>query len=174
MENTVVFLGDSITVGLATSNISPKSENFGIDGDTIDGLLFRIPRYHLDCARTIVVEIGINDWRHDGFQNFEDKYRQLLRGLPQSVPVIATAIFPVNGDAKEHPEWAHAPAAIRKANGEIAGVCNQFTNCRFLDLTPLLADPSGTLQSIYDVGDGVHLSSAAYRVWTRNLAPLIP
>jgi lysophospholipase L1-like esterase len=138
MEKTVVFFGDSLTVGLATSNISQKSENFGIDGDTIDGLLFRIPRYHLEGARTIVVEIGINNWKHDGFRNFENKYRQLLRELPPSVPVIATAIFPVNVDPKDHPEWAHAPAAIRKANEEIAEACKQFANCRFLDLTPLL------------------------------------
>ena len=47
IEGVAVFLGDSITVGLATSRVTAHSENFGINGDSIDGLLLRVPQYQV-------------------------------------------------------------------------------------------------------------------------------
>jgi hypothetical protein len=39
----VLFVGDSLTFSLATSLLSPRTENFGISGDTIEGVLYRLP-----------------------------------------------------------------------------------------------------------------------------------
>jgi lysophospholipase L1-like esterase len=174
MRNAAVFIGDSITVGLATSNIAPHSENFGIDGDTVDGLITRLPRYDLTKARVIVLEIGVNNYHRDKLTGFEPKYRQLLGLLPHGIPVVAMAIFPIN----EHASWwvpvRDATEAIKKANKEIALACQQVSTCTFLDLSPSLGDAGGSMKSIYEVGDGIHLSEPAYAVWASALAPHIP
>ena len=174
MKNAVAFIGDSITVGLATSNAAEKSENFGMDGDTIDGLLLRIPRYRLTGARAIVVEIGINNYKKDKLKNFGTKYDQLLRLLPQTTPVIAMAIMPVN----KHADWifpsTEASEAIRTTNRDVAATCKRFPNCRFLDLTSVLSDEVGDLQFKYEEGDGIHPTALAYEIWTEALRPLIP
>jgi lysophospholipase L1-like esterase len=174
MDNTAVFIGDSITVGLATSNIAPHSENFGIDGDTVDGLIARLPHYNLTKARVIVLEIGVNNYRRDKLTGFDPKYRQLLGLFPRGIPVVAMAIFPIN----EHANWwipvRDATVAIKKANQEIALACQQVSTCTFLDLSSSFGNADGSMKSIYEVGDGVHLSEPAYRVWAAALAPYIP
>jgi lysophospholipase L1-like esterase len=168
-----VFFGDSITVGLATSNVASKSENFGINGDTIDGLLLRVPHYKLDGARMIVVAIGVNNWEKDRLAKFGEKYEKLLQLFPQSVPVIVSAILPVNTHSKAYPMLANARPAILGANRDIALVCGRHAKCQFVDISSKLTMPSGDLAPRYDVGDGVHISSDAYQVWTQALSTLI-
>jgi lysophospholipase L1-like esterase len=174
MHNAAVFVGDSLTVGLATSNLASRSENFGIDGDTVDGLVTRLPHYNLTQARVIVLEIGVNNYRRDKLTNFGSKYRQLLEILPRGIPVVAMAIFPIN----EHANWwapvKDATTAIKKANQEIASACQQVGTCTFLDLSSSFEDAGGNMKSIYEVGDGIHLSEPAYIVWAAALAPHIP
>lgn len=174
MHHTAVFIGDSITVGLAASNVAAHSENFGIDGDTIDGLLTRLPGYRLTDARVIVLEIGVNNYHRDGLSNFGAKYRKLLNLVPGNVPVIAMAIFPVN----EHANWwipaDDALTAIKKANQEIGAACHEARNCDFLDLSPSFADGNDRMKPIYEVGDGIHLSEAGYKIWADALAHRMP
>jgi len=89
IHGAVVFIGDSLIVGLATSNVASKSENFGINADWLDSLLLRLPRYRLSEARAVVLEIGSNDWPIDsssGFASFAAKYHRLLAMLPSQVP----------------------------------------------------------------------------------------
>ncbi len=168
-----VFLGDSQMVGLATSNLAPKPENFGIAGDTIDGLLLRLPRYRLTGARLIVVEIGVNNYVTDGFSGFSPKYRRALGMLPRHTPVISVGIFPVKrGVTTRLGLPVGMTQAIRQANREIADACRQYPNCRFLDVSAALSDADGYLQTRYDSGDGLHLSTAGYAVWEKALKPL--
>ena len=174
MHDTAVFIGDSITVGLATSNIAPRAENFGIDGDTIDGLTTRLPHYNLTQSRIIVLEIGINNYRRDKLANFGVKYRQLLRILPPNIPIVAMAIFPINEHANDWIPASDASVAIKKANREIDLACQQVSTCTFLDLSSSLANADGYIKPIYEVGDGIHLSEAAYKVWASALAPYMP
>jgi lysophospholipase L1-like esterase len=176
IHGAAVFLGDSLTVGLATSNVTAKAENFGIDGDSLDWLLLRMPRYRFSGAKVIVVEIGINNWLqrgHLGFSGLAGKYHQLLAMLPGQVPVVAIGILPVNSHAKSLPDSGQANAAIRDANKQIEAECWQFRNCHYLDLVRTLADKSGNLQAGYDAGDGVHLTTAGYEAWAITLTPLL-
>src|SRR5262245_41240181 len=47
IEGQVVFIGDSITAGQNTAAICANSENFGIPGDTLAGLIYRLSRLRL-------------------------------------------------------------------------------------------------------------------------------
>ncbi len=171
VKDGVFFFGDSQTVGLATSNIARKSENFGISGDTVDGLIGRMPLYHLDGARLMVLEIGINNWAVDKFQGFGAKYQRLLSLIPAQIPVVAVAIFPVNAHAGK--SFAGAPTAIIEANRGIENACKRRPACTFLDLTPTMAELGGDLKAAYEVGDGEHLSTAGYEVWNRTISVIV-
>ena len=59
---SVIFIGDSITQGLATSAISQLSVNYGIGSDTTLGVIERLDTYHsINTAKAVVIAIGIND-----------------------------------------------------------------------------------------------------------------
>jgi lysophospholipase L1-like esterase len=176
IQGAVVFIGDSLIVGLATSNVALKSENFGINGDTLDWLLLRLPQYKLSAARAIVLEIGSNDWPvYDSadFAEFGAKYHRVLAMLPSHVLVIAVGLMPVNTHAAGVLEGDRLPSSFRQINKDIAAQCRQFSNCRFLDLFNALSDKSGNLETRYDAGDGNHLSTAGNVVWGTALASML-
>lgn len=57
-----IFLGDSITQGLATAAVAPYSINYGIGSATTSELLSNLPSYKsLERATAVFLMIGIND-----------------------------------------------------------------------------------------------------------------
>lgn len=164
IDGAVVFLGDSEITGLASSNIALKTENFGISGETIEGLIGRVPSYKLDKARAIVIEIGINNMAIDRLSGFSDKYSRLLALMPPAVPVIAMAIMPVNPDAAQYFIYPGAESSIQAANRGLREACLVRPNTQYLDVHDPLADPSSALRQGFSAGDGLHLSEAGYAV----------
>ena len=72
-DDSVIFIGDSITQGLCVSAVQPNAVNFGIGSDTTTGVLMRIPAYMpaLERAKCIVLAIGVKHLMTDsrGFTN---------------------------------------------------------------------------------------------------------
>lgn len=61
-DGAVIFIGDSITQGLATSAISHAGVNLGIGLDTTAGVLNRLQFYKsIDRSKAVVLAIGVND-----------------------------------------------------------------------------------------------------------------
>ena len=53
-EGATIFIGDSITQGLATSAVSNQSVNYGIGSDTTLGVLKRLPYYNsMNSAKAV-------------------------------------------------------------------------------------------------------------------------
>lgn len=170
-QNIVAFFGDSNMTGLATSNLTPRSENYSVPGEVIEGLVDNIPNFDLSGVRMIVLAIGTNDWGRNRYGTVEEYYRKLLHMLPQNIPVIVNSISPVNH--KNNFSMAF-PENVRAINLKVEAICKEFPNCRFVDIASLLSDKDGFLAPQYDVGDGLHLSTAAYAVWTKALLPYMP
>ena len=169
-NSEITLLGDSLIASFPASQVPPGAANFGIAGDTIDGLLLRLPSYRLSNTNMIIVEIGINNWAKDGFADFGGKYRHLLAMLPSAASIVATSLPPTSEESSRYYFDFQAPrTAIATANREIRGACEEAPNCRFLDLLTALSDNDSNLQTQYDRGDGVHLSPAAYAVWAKML-----
>ena len=64
-NNSVVFIGDSITQGLAVTAVASPSINCGISCDTSYGVLKRIRRYKsIENASAVVIAIGVNDMKY--------------------------------------------------------------------------------------------------------------
>jgi lysophospholipase L1-like esterase len=163
VRNAIALFGDSHTVALASSRLEINTENFGINSDTLDGLFKRLPQYHLGGVTALVIEIGINDISNNTDpDHFGAKYAALLSRLPQRIPVIAVAVFPVRDASIQRRQ-------IRQTNASMAVACRRYPDCHFLDLTRLLAGPDGLLKREYAEPDGVHLTATGNEVWSEVL-----
>jgi hypothetical protein len=64
-KQSVIFIGDSITQGLAVTAVINPSVNYGIGSDTTVGVLNRLPVYKsIEKASTVVIAIGVNDMEY--------------------------------------------------------------------------------------------------------------
>jgi lysophospholipase L1-like esterase len=166
-EGSIIFLGDSIVQSLVTSAIADKTVNYGIGADTIGGLRKRLPFYRsLNNARAIVISIGVNDLWYRQHDEIILRYEQLLADLPDNVPVVANALFPIQ-EGLEYGDDTNA--RISHVNQSISEVASRFDNVLFINNTDSFVDTNGQLQSDYHIGDGLHLNTKAYEVWIERL-----
>jgi len=165
---SVVFIGDSLTQGLCTDAVASPSVNYGIGSDTTVGVLGRVAEYHcLLRASCVVLAIGVNDMKFRDNQQIIQNYRRILEVLPPSVPVVCSALLPVNESLQS--AGIVTNARIRDLNALLEALCSENKRCLFVDVGSSLVDASGNLSPAMQVGDGVHLNGAGNRVWIDEL-----
>lgn len=168
---TVHFIGDSFVQGLCVSAIAHPAINFGIGGDTSFGVRKRIPQYpSLKQARAVVLAFGFNDLWFRSDEEIVTNYRQALAELPQGMPVLVTALFPVN--ETEAPSLEGMNARIRTLNTKLGKLCAETPYCAFVDIGDQLRDTTGQLAHRYHDGDGLHLNSTGNAIWIAAIRPL--
>jgi len=147
----VIFLGDSITEGLAVSAVAPVAVNYGIGKQATGDLLVSMRGYgSIGRARLVVLTIGTNDVSRKQLAGIEDRLRAISAAIP--VPLLWNAVPPsTRGDS------APVNAIIRK-------VCAERPDCTYLE-TPF--QPG-------DFRDGTHLSDAGYARWIAAMRYAIP
>jgi lysophospholipase L1-like esterase len=169
-----LFMGDSLTFGMAVSNLPFKAENFGINGDTVVGLAARVPRYSYKGVDRIYLQIGVNDWQRDRWHSYEADYRKVLAALPAGVPLVLQSLTPTGVDA---PNWFNTglhTASLKAENERLRLLCAARRNCSFIDLATPLSGADGHLLPAYDSGDGIHLTSCGYEAWRAVLNGTAP
>jgi lysophospholipase L1-like esterase len=155
IDGAVVVIGDSHVEGLAASQIAPRSENFGIGGDTLPGVASRLQALDLHRASAIVILAGFND--QPDFPDFAARYAALLAAAPPGVPVHAVGLLPI--DPVRRPELAPYNARRPELNAAIRDACTAHPGCRYV------APPFGdALAPGEHAGDGLHLNAAGYRL----------
>ncbi|MBT9311004.1 SGNH/GDSL hydrolase family protein [Leptothoe kymatousa] len=174
-DDAVIFIGDSITQGLAVSAIYPLSVNYGIGGDTTVGVLERLPMYQpaLARAKCIVLAVGINDTYNRSAEEALINYETILDTLPQDRQVIVSAVLPVDAAANEKKlgkrvEWRNT------FNVGLQRLANEREFVTFVDSSAEL-DTNGDQRldpPLHD-GGGVHLNAAGNRVWAKKLRDAI-
>lgn len=160
---SAIFIGDSLTQGLSTASISPNPTNFGIGGLTSGELLDAIPSYNsLARARTIYLQIGINDILEERFEGLPERLKAIADRLPGGAELIWTNIMPaaVNVVQKQ---------AILAANEQIKEICAKRPRCRYIDSWLFVADANGQAVSGDFLSDGIHLSRTGYEKWIAAL-----
>jgi lysophospholipase L1-like esterase len=167
-DQAVLFLGDSITQGLAVTAVSPNSVNLGIGGDNVAGVADRVPRHTaLARASTVVLAVGINDlpWRDDA--TILADYARALDAMPKGPRVIVSAVLPVASPtpAIKLPEAEARIAAFNQKLQDLA----KSRGALFIDAGPKLTGTPGRLRDDYHLGDGLHLSPAGYQIWIKAL-----
>ncbi|WP_017654784.1 GDSL-type esterase/lipase family protein [Fortiea contorta] len=168
-ENTVIFLGDSITDEGEWTELLGKSyaKNRGISGDTTVGILNRLPEIIESKPRQIFMMIGINDLNNQGKsinQTLTD-YQNILIELKNQTPnteVFIQSVLPVNNKISRYWQNNHNIIKFNLALKELA----QQYKYQYIDIFSHLADSEHQLEDQYTL-DGLHLNGQGYLVWKK-------
>ena len=164
-HQSVVFLGDSITHGIAAEAVTPCAVNYGIRSARTDDLLKAIPSYKsLNHASAIFLAIGINDLGEGKQTGLEERFGEIIRLLPRETPLIWSAMMPTGTK-----ETGIDLSSIREGNETIKSLCAKHARCIFVDTWPLFADANGQIFRKLYLDDGLHPSPDGYIVWRTAL-----
>jgi lysophospholipase L1-like esterase len=175
----LLFLGDSITEGWQDNAVwqahyaRRNAANFGIGGDTVENLLWRIDHGEVEglAPKVAVVLIGTNnlglsgDAPGDVGPKIEAFVAELRAKLP-STKLLLLAVFP-RGALPDNPMRAQ----IKEVNARIARL-DDGGAVRFLDLGPILLNKDGSLSKEV-APDFLHLSEKGYAAWAEGMEPLL-
>jgi N-acetylglucosamine-6-sulfatase len=172
----LLFVGDSITDGWRNAgqpvwdqNWAPlKAANFGIGGDTTQGVLWRMQNGELDGfkAKLIVHMLGTNNLNRNPIDEMVDGNRLIVEEYKKRQPqakVLLLGIFPRSPEAS-HPNRA----LIKEANGKLAQLADN-KQVFFMDIGEKFLTGDGTLtQEI--MPDGLHPNLRGYRIWAEAIS----
>lgn len=150
-----IFLGDSITAGLAVTAVTPDAINFGVGMQTTAQLVDAIPTFSsLARARRIFLLIGINDLGFGLGDALVANLHKIADKLPSDIPVVWSSIMPHSG----------LTARIRSVNSRIRALCKARPQCTFVDTFSKMATDGGEpAPGIYI--DGTHPNARGYALW---------
>ena len=168
-DHSVIFIGDSITQGLAVNAVVVPSVNYGIGGDTTVGVLQRLSIYQsIENAKAVVFAIGINDIRYRSNDEIFYNLKAISKKVPSFIPVIFSAILPIDEDIRS--EWQGINQnRIRKLNLKLESLTMKINNLFFVDAGQQLMDINGNLANQFHIGDGLHLNSNGNAIWISKL-----
>jgi len=166
-EGAVLFVGDSFIQGLSVTGVAKDGINFGIGGDTTEGVLARLPMYSsLAKARAVVFAVGDNDLRRGRTEaEVARNYEKIVAQVPKTVPIFFCSIVPcVDGL-----DYAEINRGIASLNRSLTELCASNSRCHLVDLGPNFNDERGALRCEYADDDGVHLNGSGYRLCIEKL-----
>ena len=181
----LLFLGDSITNNWCTS--APilwsryygrrRAANFGVNGDRIQHLLWRLENGELDHLqpKVVVLLIGTNNVGRETDGSWRNSNAEVIAGvkavvvqirakLPAS-KILLLALFPRGTiDSPERSRVALINTVIAKLDdGRMV---------RFLDIGPQFLDADGQLPKTV-TPDLLHLTEAGYQIWADAMEPAL-
>jgi lysophospholipase L1-like esterase len=164
--NRFLFIGDSLIEFFNWQKRFPDREivNYGIAGETAEGLLARLPgiidRVHspdLVMIMTGINNVAIEDY---GFLFTYEKIITRLRETYGQATIAMVSLLPADlfflGDA------------VPRINRKLQDIAQNNT-ILYLDLYPLFLDDNSLTITSYFETDGVHLSNEGYEVWAKAL-----
>lgn len=175
----LLFLGDSITEYWKnapeiweTYYGRYQPANFGIAGDRVENVLWRIQNGELDGIdpRVVVLMIGTNNAHVSGSQDIVRGIEVVLEEIQKKLPktrVLLLAILPrgaLPGDSREM-------TVIKEVNRELSRMDNGET-IRYLDLGPKFLGPDGGIPQEV-MPDQLHPDKPGYEIWAREMDPLL-
>ena len=166
MANRFLFMGDSLIEFFNWQERFPDREvfNYGISGETAEGLLARLPNI-IDRVRSpdlVMIMTGINNVAMEdyGFLFTYEKIITRIRETYGQATISMTSLLPVDlfflGDA------------IPRINRRLKEIAEN-NNILYLDLYPLFIDENSRAITSCFEADGVHLSAEGYEIWARAL-----
>lgn len=170
----VVFVGSSSIVKWSTlakdfSGIAVIQRGFG--GSELADSVFYADRIVTPYKpRAVVVYAGENDIAAG---KTADDVATLFRAFVAKVhaDLPYTKIYFVS--LKFSPSRAKFKAEMRRANVLVAAICEEMTNCRFVDVNSAMLDPAGEPRPELFEADKLHMRPEGYVIWKKILTPLL-
>lgn len=166
-RGATIFIGDSITQSLATSAVSELSVNYGIGSDTTLGVLNRLPIYEsINSTKAVVIAIGVNDLARRNNDSIIHNYEEILDYIPKNTKILVSAILPIDERVQSKKS---SNERISKLNSSLKKLTEKYENVVFVDSSNWLKGDDDNLKTEFHSGDGVHLSTAGYKIWISQL-----
>ena len=174
-QNSLVFLGDSITQGWGgnLTQLFPgiKTANRGISGDTTRGVLIRLQEDVIAFKpRGVVLLIGTNDLEEAATPEvIAGNIRLILAALKEhnpKLPVVLCNVMP-SSETKKRPA-----AQIRRINQLVFAALKDEPQVTYVDTFALFANTQGDAKP-EEFPDLLHPNAAGYLKWTAALRPAL-
>jgi lysophospholipase L1-like esterase len=175
----LLFVGDSITDGWRNGGqpiwdqnwAQYKPANFGIGGDTTQGVLWRMQNGELDGykARLIVLMLGTNNINRNPNDEIVDGDRLIVEEFKKRQPqakVLVLGIFPRAVKADDPYR-----ASIKDINSKLAKLADN-KQVFFMDFGEKFLAPDGTLTPEI-MPDALHPNLKGYKIWAEAMAPRV-
>jgi lysophospholipase L1-like esterase len=182
----LLFVGDSITdwffhplgnrgaTGLEVWNASfgsMKPANFGIAGDTTQGVLWRMQNGELEGfkAKLIVHMLGTNNINRNPVDEIVDGNRLIIEEYKKRQPqakVLLLGVFPRQADPANP-----IRATIKEMNSKLAKLADN-KQVFFMDIGDKFLTADGTLTTEI-MADGLHPTAKGYQVWADAILPQV-
>jgi lysophospholipase L1-like esterase len=167
----IVFFGNSITFAGDWKTLLGRDSivNQGIGGDNTLGMLHRLQYVYQLHPKLCFIMAGINDIYADvPVEKIFENYKKIIDTLrAKNITPIIQSTLHVN------PKWKRTELKnpeVKQLNALLSEYCT-INNITFIDLNAKLST-NGILKDQYTI-DGVHLTPAAYAVWSEIIAPII-
>jgi lysophospholipase L1-like esterase len=170
----LLFVGDSITDWWRQDQRGKpewdktwaplKAANFGIAGDTTQGVLWRMQNGELDGfkAKLIVLMLGTNNLRRNGIADIAAGDAAIVAEFRKRQPqakVLILGVFP-RGAAADN----EFRPMIRELNGHLAKLADN-KSVFYLDIGEKFLAPDGALPTDI-MPDGLHPNLKGYQIWS--------
>lgn len=181
----LLFVGDSITdwFGNPRGQTVPGGEvwkasfgdmkpaNFGIAGDTTQGVLWRMQNGELEGfkAKAIVFMLGTNNINRNPPDEIVDGDRLIIEEFKKRQPqakILLLGIFPRTAEAT-----APIRATIKDINSKLAKLADN-KQVFYMDIGDKFLTPDGTLTTEI-MADGLHPTAKGYQVWADAILPTV-
>jgi lysophospholipase L1-like esterase len=177
----LLFVGDSITDWWRTENrgkpewdksfASLRAENWGIAGDTTQGVLWRMQNGELDGfkAKLIVLMLGTNNLSRATPAEIAAGDAMIIREFRQRQPqakILVLGVFP-RGAAPDSPYRAQ----IKELNYHLSHVADG-NDVFYMDIGDRFLAPDGTLTREV-MADGLHPTLRGYEIWAAAIGPKV-
>ncbi len=165
-QGTFLFLGDSLVADFNWQERMHhfKILNYGVPGETAQGLLDRIPSITevVDSPEIVMLMIGTNNLIIEDY-NYLDTLQKIIIQLTSSYPttdIITNSLFPFQIPWLDHD-------GLQEINSEVE-MLTMRTGCCYLDMFKKFKPNPDFFQ-----GDGVHLTPKAYDLWSKSILEFV-
>ncbi len=166
-KGLIAMVGDSLTEFAPWSGMFPDEDiaNYGISGDTVDGVLARAPSILASHAKKVLVMIGINDLRNG-------------QSVSSIIPTYRTLVEALGGDgAQVLVESTLCTSAsdlnmrVSELNAQLRTFCTaKPQRCEFIEVIDTVCPHDQSLADSSFTADGLHLSPLGYERWRNAIA----
>jgi len=172
----IVFDGDSITNRWEGQSIWKEryagiAADFGIEGDRVENLLWRLSKGQMDGInpKIVVLMIGTNNSGRDSAAQIADGIKAVVVEYERRCPaahIILMGVFPRGETAKDN--GRHKVADVNKLIAPLGN--NQRVS--FVDISAKMIEADGTI-SREMMPDSVHPTAKGYQIWADAIQPII-
>jgi platelet-activating factor acetylhydrolase IB subunit beta/gamma len=186
-ETTIrlLFLGDSITrrwvdvLNLWEHYFAHyQPANFGVGGDVVESLLWRVQNGEIDNIqpRVVVLLIGTNNVPTNSGSEIADSIRQIVATIQMKLPqtkILLMAIFPRGPQVQSNSDATNPyfMDVVHTANKLLSSLDNQ-DSIRFLDIGPLFFGADGEIDTSL-MPDRLHLIEPGYKIWAESMKDIL-